>query len=98
MAFLTLGELRAILADPDLGDELIVVLARDAEGNGFRPVGANDDEVIYSHSTGYYDGEDYDLIVEPEPNEHGVVDAGEASNWAWAKENAVACIVLWPID
>lgn len=35
---MTIGELRTFLATRDLPDEALVVLSRDAEGNGYSPL------------------------------------------------------------
>jgi hypothetical protein len=38
MSAMTVRDLRKLLADPDIKDTYVVVLAKDAEGNDFSPV------------------------------------------------------------
>jgi hypothetical protein len=96
MATLTVGELKALLADPETGvtDDMIVILASDAEGNSFRPVPASEDNVIYAFCTGYYDPEEGDLLTEPDETDRR--DTETVANWEWALANGQKCLCLFP--
>lgn len=90
---LTVGQLKAILNGDGVSDAMIVVLARDTEGNGYRPMASDEGKQIWSHSLGFYDREERDVIACPGEDEK---DQDALDNWDWAQEHAQAALVLWP--
>ncbi len=90
---LTVGQLKAILAHPDIGDDTIVVLARDPEGNGFNPVPDDEGEQIWSHSLGFYDPNDGEFTGPPDDDER---DGEIINTWEWLLDNGQKALCLWP--
>lgn len=84
---MTLAELRAQLAALNLPDDTPVILARDAEGNGYSPVVQVDDALYEAEST--YSGQ---LYATPE------MRATEPGEWDEAPDSAVPAIFLWPTN
>lgn len=84
---MTLAELRAQLDALNLPDDTPVILARDAEGNGYSPVAAADDALYEAEST--YSGQFY---ASPE------MRAAEPGEWDEAPDSAVRAIFLWPTN
>lgn len=84
---MTLAELRAALAALNLPDDTPVILARDAEGNGYSPVAQADDAMYEAEST--YSGQ---LYASPE------MRAAEPDEWDEAPDSAVRAIFLWPTN
>ena len=84
---MTLAQLRAQLAALNLPDDTPVILARDAEGNGYSPVSQVDDALYDAEST--YSGQ---LYVTAE------IRAAEPDEWSEAPDSAVPAIFLWPTN
>lgn len=84
---MTLAELRAQLDALNLPDDTPVILARDAEGNGYSPVVQVDDALYEAEST--YSGQ---LYATPE------MRAAEPGEWDEAPDTAVPAIFLWPTN
>jgi hypothetical protein len=86
---MTLAELRAQLAALDLPDDTIVVLAKDAEGNGFSPAAEVEHAMYLAESTwsgGRYLTEDQ-RQAETDPDD-----------WSEAPDDAVPAVFLWPTN
>lgn len=78
--YVTVAKLRTLLADAP--DDALVVMSKDAEGNGFSPfaeLGGTDHYVAESAWAGHLRDEEYD------PDEDG-------------EDGAVPCVVLWPTN
>lgn len=84
---MTLAELRAQLDALNLPDTTPVILARDAEGNGYSPVAQVDDAMYEAEST--YSGQ---LYATPG------MRAAEPGEWDEAPDSAVPAIFLWPTN
>lgn len=82
---MTLAELRAQLDALNLPDNTLVVIARDAEGNGYSPIATVDDHLYDAESP--YSGQMY---VTPE------LRAADPDQWDEAPDSAVPAIFLWP--
>ncbi|MFF2852628.1 hypothetical protein ACFVT5_41005 [Streptomyces sp. NPDC058001] len=82
-----LAELRAQLEAFNLPDDTPVILARDAEGNGYSPLYIVDDALYEAKST--YSGQMY---ASPE------MRAAEPGQWDEAPASAIAAIFLWPTN
>lgn len=86
------SDLRDLLADLD-GD-LLVVLSKDAEGNGFSPLDSHGFE-RYLAETGWSG-----ILLDDEEGETDEVD-GDGNPWEDEDGNAVtavSCLVLWPTN
>jgi hypothetical protein len=79
---LTVKQLREFLEQPEITDDLIVVLAKDAEGNDFSPV--PDDSGPGFHSLGHY---------APETTWYGDFCSGEDQG-----DLPTNALVLWPTN
>ncbi|UJV42070.1 hypothetical protein [Streptomyces sp. AMCC400023] len=87
---MTLAELRAALAKLDhLPDDTIVILAKDAEGNGFSPLVEADHGMYLADTT--WSGERY-LTDEQRLAETNPDDYSEAP------DDAVPAVFLWPTN
>lgn len=84
---MTLAELRAALDALNLPDDTPVILARDAEGNGYSPVVQADDALYDAESP--YSGQFY---ATPE------MRAAEPGEWDEAPDSAVPAVFLWPTN
>jgi hypothetical protein len=86
---MTLAELRAQLAALDLPDDTLVVLAKDAEGNGHSPLVEVEHAMYLAEST--WSGERYlteaQRLAEPDPDEYSE-----------APDAAVPAVFLWPTN
>lgn len=87
---MTLDELRAQLAElGHLPGDTIVILAKDAEGNGFSPLTEVEEAMYAADST--YSGERYmteeQRLAEDDPDD-----------WSSAPEEAVRAVFLWPTN
>ncbi|CAM5620414.1 hypothetical protein [Streptomyces aurantiogriseus] len=85
---MTLAELRAQLDALNLPDDTPVILATDAEGNGYSPLRAVDDALYEAYSA--FNGEWY------------ATDQMRAQNpengWDEAPANTVSAVFLWPTN
>jgi len=83
---MTLAELRAQLDALNLPDDTIVVLAKDAEGNGFSPAVEAAPGMYLADTT--YSGEHYmaeeQRLAETDPDD-----------WSQAPDDAVRAVFLW---
>lgn len=84
---MNVSDLRAALAD--LPDDMPVVMAKDAEGNGYSPLAKADDVAMYA-ATCTWAGDRYLT-----PQAHAEADPGE---WDEAPESAVRALFLWPVN
>lgn len=84
---MNLAELRAQLDALNLPDDTIVILARDAEGNGYSPVNTVDDLLYDAESP--HSGQMYAT-----PN----MRAAEPDEWDEAPASAVRAVFLWPTN
>jgi hypothetical protein len=86
---MTLAELREALAALDLPDDTLVVLAKDAEGNGHSPLVEAEHAMYLAEST--WSGERYltdeQRLAETDPDE-----------WSEAPDDAVPAVFLWPTN
>jgi hypothetical protein len=85
-----LADLRAALAKLDhLPDDTPVVLAKDAEGNGFSPLVEAEHAMYRAETT--WSGERYlteeQRLAEDEPDD-----------WSEAPDDAVPAVFLWPVN
>jgi hypothetical protein len=87
---MTLDELRAQLAKLDhLPGDTIVVLAEDAEGNGFSPLAEVEEAMYLAEST--YSGERYMTEELRLAQEH-------PDDWSECPDDAVRAVFLWPTN
>lgn len=85
---LTLADLRRQLAAlAHLPGDTPVVLASDAEGNGFSPVATLDDALYVAHNT--FSGDWYATAEMRAANPHD-------DDWDEAPAEAVPAVFLWP--
>lgn len=84
---MTLAELRAALDALNLPDDTPVILARDAEGNGYSPCVQADDALYEAESP--YSGQLYATEG---------MRAAEPGEWDEAPDSAVPAIFLWPTN
>jgi hypothetical protein len=84
---MTLAELCAQLDALNLPDDTPVILARDAEGNGYSPV-AGADELLYDAESTYSGS----MYATPE------MRAAEPDEWSEAPDSAVRAVFLWPTN
>lgn len=84
---MTLAELRAQLDALNLPDETPVILARDAEGNGYSPV-ATVEDLLYDAESPYSGS----MYASPD------MRAAEPGEWDEAPDSAVRAIFLWPTN
>jgi hypothetical protein len=86
---MTLAQLREALAALDLPDDTLVVLAKDAEGNGHSPLVEAEHAMYLAEST--WSGERYlteaQRQAEADPDE-----------WSEAPDDAVPAVFLWPTN
>jgi hypothetical protein len=86
---MTLAELREALAALDLPDDTLVVLAKDAEGNGHSPLVEAKHAMYLADTT--WSGERYlteaQRLAETDPDE-----------WSEAPTAAVPAVFLWPTN
>lgn len=96
----TIGDLKRMIATAEaagLTDDAVVIIARDAEGNGFSPLAdhGNDgvyvSESSYSGDIAYWDEDDADDLG---------LDRPTWSEWyaAAQADGCVPCLVLWPTN
>ncbi|MEU1497328.1 hypothetical protein [Streptomyces sp. NPDC005732] len=86
---MTLAELRAQLDALDLPDDTVVILAKDAEGNGHSPAAEVEHAMYVANNT--WSGEHY-LTEERRRAET------EPDDWSRAPDDAVPAIFLWPTN
>ena len=86
---MTLAELRAQLDALNLPDDTLVVLAKDAEGNGHSPLVEADYAMYLADTT--WSGERYmaeaQRLTEDNPDD-----------WTQAPDDAVPAVFLWPTN
>lgn len=86
---MTLAELRAQLDALNLPDDTPVILAKDAEGNGFSPAIEADPGMYLADTT--WSGERYlteeQRLAETDPDD-----------WSPAPDDAVRAVFLWPTN
>ena len=86
---MTLAELRAQLDALNLPDDTIVILAKDAEGNGHSPLVEAEHAMYLADST--YSGQRYltaqQRAAEADPDDHSE-----------APDDAVPAVFLWPTN
>jgi hypothetical protein len=87
---MTLAELRSALAELDhLPGDTIVVLAKDAEGNGYSPLAAVNEGMYLADTT--WSGEHYlteeQRLAETDPDD-----------WSEAPDDAVHAVFLGPVN
>jgi hypothetical protein len=86
---MTLAELREALAALDLPDDTLVVLAKNAEGNGHSPLVEAEHAMYLAEST--WSGERYlteaQRLAETDPDEYSE-----------APDDAVPAVFLWPTN
>ena len=86
---MTLTELRAALDALNLPDDTIVVLAKDAEGNGHSPLVAADPAMYLAETT--WSGDRY-LTEEQRRAED------DPDDYSAAPDDAVPAVFLWPVN
>ena len=86
---MTLAELRAQLDALNLPDDTIVVLAKDAEGNGHSPLVEAEHAMYLADTT--WSGERY--LTEAERQA-----AQDPDDYSEAPDDAVPAIFLWPTN
>lgn len=87
---MTLDDLRAELAKLDhLPGDTIVILAEDAEGNGFSPLAEVEDAMYDADTT--WSGERY-------MTDEARAATGEPDEYSEAPESAVPAVFLWPTN
>ena len=84
---MTLAELRAQLDALNLPDDTPVILARDAEGNGYSPIHSVDDLLYDTESP--YSGQMYATAE---------MRAAEPDEWDEAPDSAIPAVFLWPTN
>lgn len=85
---MTLDDLRAQLQElAHLPGDTLVVLAKDAEGNGYSPLSTVDHAMYAAYNT--WSGEHY---ASPETR------AAEPDEWDEAPDDAVPALFLWPVN
>jgi hypothetical protein len=84
---MTVAQLKAELKS--LPDDLLVVMSRDSEGNGFSPLSDVADNARYEQENAW-SGEIRLKELTPDLKERGYTEDDVAD------ENAPECIVLWP--
>jgi hypothetical protein len=86
---MTLAELRAQLDALNLPDDTLVILAKDAEGNGFSPAVEAEHAMYLADTT--WSGEHYiteqQRLAEENPDD-----------WSEAPDDAVHAVFLWPTN
>ncbi|MEV7975382.1 hypothetical protein [Streptomyces sp. NPDC086519] len=86
---MTLAELRAQLDALNLPDDTIVILAKDAEGNGHSPLVEVDPGMYLADAS--WSGERYlteaQRMAETDPDD-----------WSQAPDDAVPAVFLWPTN
>ncbi|KAB1146788.1 hypothetical protein F7R91_14505 [Streptomyces luteolifulvus] len=85
---MTLAELRAELDALNLPDDTIVVLAKDAEGNGFSPLSVMDGALYEAHSSFSGDWYATDQMRAQNPE----------NDWDQAPNGTVPAVFLWPTN
>lgn len=89
---MTVKELKEILKD--CNDNDLVVLQKDAEGNGYSPLdGADDNSVYIPDST--WSGEVRYKKLTAQMRKAGYTKEDTAKV---GEDGAVACVVLWPVN
>lgn len=86
---MTLAELRAQLDALNLPDDTIVILAKDAEGNGHSPLVEAEHAMYLADST--YSGERY-LTAQQRAAE------ADPDDYSEAPDDAVPAVFLWPTN
>jgi hypothetical protein len=86
---MTLAELRAQLDALNLPDDTIVILAKDAEGNGHSPLVQADPGMYLADTT--WSGEHY-------PTEEQRLAETDPDDWTEAPDDAVPAVFLWPTN
>jgi len=86
---MTLAQLREALAALDLPDDTLVVLAKDAEGNGHSPLVEAEHAMYLAEST--WSGERY--LTEAQRQAEAAPD-----EWSEAPDDAVPAVFLWPTN
>ena len=86
---MTLAELRAQLAALNLPNDTIVILAKDAEGNGFSPLEATESCMYAADTT--WSGDRY-------LTEEQRLAKEEPDDWFQAPDDAVPAVFLWPTN
>lgn len=87
---MTLAEFRAALAKLDyLPDDTTVVLAKDAEGNGFSPLEAAEEGMYWAETT--WSGEHY-------LTEEQRLAKTDPDDYSQAPDDAVRAVFLWPTN
>lgn len=86
---MTLAELRQQLAALNLPDDTLVVLAEDAEGNGFSPLVEAIPGMYLAETT--WSGEHY-------PTEEQRLAEDDPDDYSEAPDDAVPAVFLWPTN
>ena len=86
---MTLAELRAQLDALNLPDDTPVILAKDAEGNGFSPLVEADPGMYAADTT--WSGEHY-------LTEEQRLAKEQPDDWFQAPDDAVPAVFLWPTN
>ena len=86
---MTLAELRAQLDALNLPDDTPVILAKDAEGNGFSPA-VEADHAMYLADTTWF-GERFMSEAQRLAQEN-------PDDWTQAPDGAVSAVFLWPTN
>lgn len=86
---MTLAELRAQLDALNLPDDTIVILAKDAEGNGHSPLVEAEHAMYLADTT--WSGERY-------LTEEQRLAKEEPDDWFQAPKEAVPAVFLWPTN
>lgn len=85
---MTVGDLKALLADPSISDDMLVCWAQDNEGNAFAPISFDD-----GISVGRYVLDDDDFATQPVGEQYGEEDH---QMWDFYMEVGVPAICVWP--
>lgn len=86
---MTIDEFRRQLAELDLPGDTPVILAKDAEGNGFSPLVEAETAMYAAEST--WSGERYMTDAQRE-------ETGDADEYEAAPDDAVNAVFLWPTN
>lgn len=86
MSHITIKELKELIKDLD--DDIMVVLSRDPEGNGYSPAHG------YSHDH-HFNAKEAEIVDFNEPEDY-LLDELEPEELEKLKQSVDKCFVLWP--
>ena len=86
---ITVGQLKEILAG--YNDEMLIVMSRDSEGNGFSPLADHGKQIYVPDST--WSGDIYEIELTAE-----LIEQGFTTDELYDGDDGVQAIVLWPTN